>query len=94
MKKYLFILLITSLFLALSLGVVYGQSGGGYDLSWWSIDGGGGGPIGTGGYALDSVIGQPDASAPLAAGAYELTGGFLSAGATESYTVYTPLIRK
>jgi len=92
MKKYLFALLITGLILALGIGIVYGQSAGGYDLSWWSIDGGGG-HISAGGYALDSAVGQPDASAPLAAGGYELTGGFLSGG-PEAHKLFTPLIRK
>ena len=38
------------------------QSGGGYDLSWHTIDGGGG--TSTGGvYSVSGTIGQPDAGA-------------------------------
>jgi hypothetical protein len=55
----------------------FGQSGGGYDLSWSTIDGGGGTSSG-GGYELTGTIGQPDASAPnaMAGGTFQLTGGF------------------
>lgn len=55
------------------------QSGGGYDLSWSSIDNGA--VVATGGnYTLTGITGQPDA-APTAAtgGSYTLTGGFLHA---------------
>ncbi|MBI4578758.1 MAG: hypothetical protein HY718_03595 [Planctomycetes bacterium] len=55
-----------------------GQSGGGYDLTWSTIDGGGGTSSG-GGYELTGTIGQPDASnqsAPLSGGDYGLVGGF------------------
>ncbi len=52
------------------------QSGGPYDLSWWTIDGGGI-TFATGGvYNLGGTIGQPDASNALAGGPYSLTGGF------------------
>ena len=55
------------------------QSGGGYDLSWSTIDGGGGTSTG-GPYTLTATIGQPDAAwtaGPLGAGGdYELLGGF------------------
>jgi hypothetical protein len=52
------------------------QSGGGYDLSWWTIDGGGV-TFATGGtFNLGGTIGQPDASNVLTGGAFSLTGGF------------------
>lgn len=54
---------------------VFGQSGGGYDLSWYSIDGGGGTCIG-GPYTLTGTIGQPD-TYWASGGGYELFGGFL-----------------
>ncbi len=48
-----------------------------YDLSWFTIDGGGG--ISTGGdYTLVGTIGQPDAGI-LSGGPYTITGGFWSA---------------
>jgi len=46
-----------------------------YEISWWSIDGGGNTIIG-GSYTLIGVIGQPDAGV-LTGGQYTLTGGFL-----------------
>ncbi len=60
-------LLLTSFALA--------QSGGAYDLTWNTWDGGGG-MFSTGGtYSLGGTIGQPDAGA-LNGGAYSLNGGF------------------
>ena len=51
------------------------QSGGGYDLSWSTIDGGGG--TSTGGvYSVSGTIGQPDAGATMTNGQYSVTGGF------------------
>jgi hypothetical protein len=47
-----------------------------YDLSWFTIDGGGGVSSG-GGYTLAGTIGQPDA-ATLSGGPYTITGGFWS----------------
>jgi hypothetical protein len=52
----------------------HAQSGGGYDLSWWTIDGGGV-TFATGGtFDLGGTVGQPDASNPLTGGAFSLTG--------------------
>jgi len=73
-----------ALALALALlvaGVVLAQTGGGYDLTWWTVDGGGG-TVEGGGYTLMSSAGQPDAAPPLSGGGYTLTGGFWSAGPT------------
>jgi len=64
---------IAALILSLSIPVG-GQSGGPYDLSWNSIDGGGG--LSSGGpYTLEGTIGQPDAGYS-SGGEYELMGGF------------------
>ena len=49
-----------------------------YDLSWYTIDGGGGRSSG-GPYELVGTIGQPDA-AYSAGGGYELMGGFWPGG--------------
>jgi hypothetical protein len=52
------------------------QSGGGYDLDWHTVDGGGV-MFSTGGdFELSGTIGQPDAGGPLTGGDFELTGGF------------------
>ena len=50
------------------------QSGGDYDLDWWTVDGGGGESAG-GGFSLSGSAGQPDAGA-LSGSDFELTGGF------------------
>jgi hypothetical protein len=54
------------------------QSGGDYELTWSTIDGGGGRSSG-GPYELLVTIGQPDAAA-ISGGQYELLGGFLPGG--------------
>lgn len=52
------------------------QTGGRYNLSWNTIDGGGG--VSSGGqYILRGTIGQPDAGY-MAGGDYEMVGGFWS----------------
>lgn len=48
---------------------------GTFDLSWWTVDGGGGMNSAGGIYTLSGTIGQPDAGT-LTGGAYALTGGF------------------
>jgi hypothetical protein len=53
------------------------QTGGGYDLTWHTIDGGGG--LCTGGnFELRGTIGQPDAG-DLAGGGFTVAGGFWAA---------------
>jgi hypothetical protein len=67
------------------------QSGGPYDLSWSTVDGGGIGDAASAGgeYILGGTIGQPDAGL-LAGGVYTLRGGFwLSILPTR---IYLPLI--
>ena len=55
-----------------------GQTGGQYDLSRSTIDGGGGTSTG-GAYVLSGTIAQPDAGW-MAGGDYELLGGFWTGG--------------
>ena len=52
--------------------VTAGQS---FDLSWHTIDGGGGYSAG-GGFELEGTIGQPDGGQAMTGGDFELTGGF------------------
>lgn len=65
-----------SLLVALLLApcVTFAQTGGGYDLTHNTIDGGGGRAAG-GIYVIDATIGQPDA-AGAAGGSFVLRGGF------------------
>jgi hypothetical protein len=85
----LLVLLVTAI---LREGVAVAQTGGGYDLTWSTIDGGGGSSAG-GGYQLTGTLGQPDAGATLSGGGYSLSGGFWSGVSIES-KVYLPLIRR
>jgi hypothetical protein len=65
------------------LGVASIASAGTYDLSWFTIDGGGGTSV-DGLLALSGTIGQPDANPDVPAltgGGYKLTGGFWAGAA-------------
>jgi hypothetical protein len=66
--------------------------GGGYEVSWYTIDGGGAMFITGGAYSLGGTIGQSDAGA-LSSGSYALNGGFWG-GASTQYRVYLPLVLK
>jgi hypothetical protein len=61
----------------------------GYDLSWWTVDGGGAMPSDSNGYSLGGTAGQPDA-AVWSGDDYILAGGFWG-GAVE-YRIYLPLV--
>jgi hypothetical protein len=72
----------------------------GYDLSWWTVDGGGATFSGGGhaaalpgaGYTLGGTLGQPDAGL-LTAGDYTLGGGFWRGGALAvGHKLYLPLV--
>lgn len=65
----------------------------GYDLSWWTVDGGGGSLSLEGGYSLSGSLGQPDTGA-LVSNDYILSGGFWSGGALAGglHRVYLPLV--
>jgi hypothetical protein len=89
-RKSPILLALASLLLLTPLALA--QSGDGYDLSWWTVDGGGY-TFSTGGnYTLGGTIGQPDAGS-LTGGAYTLGGGFWGAGVvTVEYKVYLPVV--
>ena len=77
---------------ALGAGAAYAQVGG-YDLGWWTVDGGAGDSSG-GAYALSGAAAQPDAGT-LAGGTYHLEGGFWPGAAGPSrWAVYLPLVRR
>ncbi len=93
MKKQIWLFLII-LLLGLTLtGIVWAQTGGGYDLSWHTVDGGGNSVTG-GGYTLSGAIGQPDA-ASASGGGYSLTGGFwVGSDSDNTKYIYLPLVLK
>lgn len=66
----------------------HAQSGGGYDLTWSTVDGGGYMFSTGGGYSLGGTIGQPDAGA-MSGGNYALVGGFW---ALPEYRIYLPVV--
>ena len=68
---------------------VSAQTGGGYDLTWNSIDGGGATFSTGGGYSLGATVGQADAGA-ASGGVYTLSGGFW-AGIPANYNAFVPI---
>jgi hypothetical protein len=87
-------LIVVSLVLALWIPASSIQTralSAGYDLSWWTVDGGGGSVSDeASSYALGSTLGQPDAVG-WEGSRYTLTGGFWS-GALVAYGTYLPLV--
>ena len=70
------------------------QSGGGYDLAWSTVDGGGQTFSTGGGYSLGGTIGQPDAGLLTGEG-YRLEGGFWIGGASGAvYRVHLPVVMR
>jgi len=92
MKKLWLVMAVAGLLLASTLALA--QSGGVYDLSWSTVDGGGG-TFSTGGvYSLGGTAGQPDAGL-LTGGVYSLGGGFSGGGAVAAppeNVIYLPLV--
>ncbi len=70
------------------LAALAAQLGEEIEISWFTVDGGGGDSIG-GEFALLSTIGQPDAGA-MAGGDFELAGGFWSLPPTSNGCVRNP----
>src|SRR4051794_25349152 len=67
--------------LAASVAAAYAQTGGGFDMSWSTVDAGGG-TFSTGGpYTWGATIGQPDAGT-LSGGNYTFQGGFWGVAAS------------
>ena len=74
MKRAAFFIPIALALLIVSIAAA--QTGGGYDLSWNTSDGGGGTATGSG-YRIDHTLGQVDAGTQ-SGGGYTLNGGFWS----------------
>jgi hypothetical protein len=88
-----------ALFLTVSAVAVRVQAGGavalpgaGYDLSWFTIDSGGG-TASSGHYTMTGTAGQPEPGAALQGGGYVLTGGFWP-GAAAGCRLYVPMVLK
>jgi hypothetical protein len=61
-----------------------------YDLSWFTIDGGGNVSVG-GTYSVTGTIGQPDAGT-LSGGSYSLIGGFWGFTGNSSTPIIVPIL--
>ena len=88
--------LLVFIALPLSIAPAAAQSGGGYQLTWSTVDGGGAMNSTGGAYSLSGTIGQPDAGAS-SAGAYTLVGGFwggLQSAVSNSLHLFLPLLQK
>lgn len=71
------------------------QGSNGYDLSWWTVDGGNG-ALAVGGFALTSTVGQVDEGNGQGGG-YNLSGGSWSASSPDmegNYRIYQPIVVK
>jgi hypothetical protein len=104
MKHVAFFISIVFALLVVSIAsIAVAQIGSGYDLTWNTIDGGGGSASG-GGYRVDHTVGQVDAGVPTGAqsgGGYVLEGGFWSGANANvvptpalNHHLYLPLVRR
>ena len=83
--------LLALLLLLCGIAAVHAQSGGGYDLTWSTVDGGGA-TFSTGGsYELGGTLGQPDAGT-LGGSSYTLVGGFWGGVTQAGVNIYLPLL--
>jgi len=64
-----------------------------YDLSWWTVDGGGDRSA-AGSYALEGTAGQSDVGPGMTGESYILEGGFWGGRLSgfSIYTIYLPLV--
>jgi hypothetical protein len=70
----------------LTLLAAVAASGQTYDLSWYTVDGGGEMFTTGGNFELSGTIGQPDASTTvMTGGGYELAGGFWAGAGEEEF---------
>jgi hypothetical protein len=73
---------VTLFFLALTLSL-RAQT----EITWWTVDAGGGQSSSGGVYAVVATVGQPDAGRELAGGPYVLQGGYWAAPSSDSMAV-------
>lgn len=95
MKRAWIILLVLISLIGLT-AAARAQIGAGYDLSWWTIDSGGGMNLTGSGYSHAATVGQPDASTASGSG-YTFTGGFWGIGIEStltSFEIYLPVLQR
>jgi hypothetical protein len=92
------ILILVILIVVLVVPTVVGYASvrtDGYEINWWTVDGGGGSSESAGGeYSLKGTIGQPDSSNTIEGGDYSLRGGFWVEGILTivEYIINLPLV--
>jgi hypothetical protein len=91
-RKQLLLFLYLAILLVGLTSPVLADTAATYDLSWWTVDGGGASGLTSGAYTLSGTAGQPDAGS-LASGDYDLAGGFWQALISELQN-FLPFIRK
>jgi hypothetical protein len=87
-RKWLIPIILIIAALLFVATIAYAQEG--FDLSWWTVDSGGGQSNGDV-YSLQGVAGQPDAGV-LQGGDFILAGGFLSGVTAPPPPVYNLLL--
>ena len=101
MKRLIMLTQLVFVMLLIGLNTVNAQRGhepaspqSDYDLSWYTIAGGGGSSSGSG-YSLDGTIGQLEMGA-MRGGSYTLASGFWGSGiivpAGRNYSLFIPLV--
>ncbi|MDX9953579.1 MAG: hypothetical protein RBT75_05765 [Anaerolineae bacterium] len=69
------------------------QTGDGYELGWWTVDGGGT-QLAGGDFVLLGTVGQPEAGNALSGGGFELGSGFWPGGVITRHMVFLPLVMR
>jgi hypothetical protein len=82
------LVVLTTMIIAVEIQAAASSS---YDLSWWTVDGGGGSLDSGSDYSIDGSIGQFDASTGLHESKYGLIGGFWS-GVMATLKLYFPIL--
>ena len=95
MKRILILTTVIAILLSLSFLTYSARAqvepaAGGYSLSWWTVDGGGGSSSGTG-YSLSGTAGQPDAGSLTGTGC-QLSGGFWIRPGSLLKNLFLPLV--
>ena len=67
------------------------QSGGGFDLSW-NVVSGGGSPMASSGFQLNGTVGQPEVNAGLMTGGSHQVGPGFWYGTGGEHKIYLPLV--
>jgi len=93
-KPILGLFIVAFFLLALNVRVGYAEPSSaprttGYEISWYTIDGGGAQNLSGGSYSLNGTIGQSDAGSQ-SGGSYTLNGGYWVD--LFGYRLYLPLI--